>query len=1410
MIKSLGVCIGSSNIKIVELIDGKKIGKKLIKNHESNPKQSLSECIGEFDGYHYIAVTGRKFKDFVNLPAITEPEAVEYSLDNTNNGALISAGSENFILYKLNNGNVIDVITGNKCASGTGEFFLQQVGRMNISVEQAIMLAENSEPYRVSGRCSVFCKSDCTHALNKGTPIGRVCAGLGNMIANKVVELLRGMDKKNVVLVGGVTKNSYVMGQLKKKIENLEIPANADVFEALGAALYAYKHKTGKTSDELIKKEHTTFHRLPALAEAEELVEFKEIKKEKPTAGDDCIIGLDVGSTTTKAVLLRTKDDAILADIYLRTNGDPVRASRECYRSLFDQLKGLKITITGLGVTGSGRQIAGLFSLSKGIINEIIAHAAAAAYFDKNVDTILEIGGQDAKYTYLVNGVPCDYAMNEACSAGTGSFLEESAKESLNIDYQEIASIAMKSRAPCNFNDQCAAFISSDIKNAANEGILREDIVAGLVYSICMNYNNRVKGARKVGSRVFMQGGVCYNRAIPRAMANILKKKIVVPPEPGLMGAFGVALEVKNRIAAGSMQKQSFDLQELKDRQVKYGKSFTCAGTGENCDRGCTINLIKINGKNYPFGGACNKYYNILQDLDVRGDNLVDKRQDLLFDQGEPEGEKTIGMLRSFLTHSLYPLYFHFFSKLGMKVVLSDGVDEDGMQLCNSELCFPAEIAHGCYMNILKKEVDYIFLPQVQELYVRVHPGNEIDRFSCCYIMQAEPSILRSTFRDVKPRVLNPVLNFSKGWDSREKEFITLAKSLGFKGGREAYHFAVEKFETFLSKEREMGNRLLRELEQDKSKIAIVLFGRPYNAYAADANLGIPKKFTSRGYTVIPHECLPFDGESPTRNMYWANGQKITKAAKYVKKHPQLFAAYITNFSCGPDSFLVTYFRDIMKTKPSLTLELDSHSADAGLNTRVEAFVDIVDRYRRLGIKDTGPGRFRAADLVKENGNMLYIDSSGKKHDMRECKLLFPSMGRFGSEGIAAAFEGMGFVSEAVPVPDFDTLMIGRANTSCKECMPLQLCTASLLRYLEERKNKDELLLYFMPESAGNCRFAQYNIFLRNLVKKKQIKNTAIFTLSSAAGYAGLGSARILKVLKTLVVTDVIDDIYSAVSVIAEDVEEGKEVLEECWQKMLDCFRNNKDLKKTLRGVSSNLSRIPRKQELRDAKKMLLAGEIYVRKDNFSPLNLIDKLIKNDILVLRSPILEWFHYTDYNIKHKLSTRKRNLSQKVEFTIKQIFKHRIEKQIKKILAKSEFYEYYPIDIEKIIKEGSHYIPETLIGEAILTIGSIFHEVKNNVHGAISLGPFSCMPSRIVEAIVSQECDPGKNKFIKEMVPFLPIETDGNPYPQVVEARIESFCLQVERAYQRMHKGKVGGSSWKEAGWFGISRNNKASV
>jgi predicted CoA-substrate-specific enzyme activase len=488
------------------------------------------------------------------------------------------------------------------------------------------------------------------------------------MMANKIIELTSHIHCKKAAIIGGVSKNRKILSSLNNHFGELIVPEQAAYFEALGAALYSVKHPVSLVDIKaLFRKEHVSFTFHKDLKKFTHLVEFKEFQQGQAIENDCCILGLDVGSTTTKAIIMRRSDKAILASEYLRTNGDPIHASVACYKSLKQQLN-TPVRIVGLGVTGSGRHISGLHSKTSGIVNEIVAHANATIYFDKEVDTIFEIGGQDAKYTYITAGVPSDYAMNEACSAGTGSFLEEAAKESLNIDYRDIGDIALLASNPPDFNDQCSAFISSDVKNALHEGLRKEDIVAGLVYSICLNFTNRVKGNRPVGNKVFMQGGVCYNKAVPIAMAALTGKHIIVPPEPGLMGAFGVALEIHQRLDLDLMQEQEFVLDTLIERTVNYGDTFICKGHPEGCDRKCAINIILLDGKKIPFGGACNKYY-----LDNRSslkgnmiNNLVRIRQHLVFEKyipyyQFPADAPSIGIPKSFLVNSLYPLYYNFF-----------------------------------------------------------------------------------------------------------------------------------------------------------------------------------------------------------------------------------------------------------------------------------------------------------------------------------------------------------------------------------------------------------------------------------------------------------------------------------------------------------------------------------------------------------------------------------------------------------------------------------------------------------------------------------------------------------------------------------------------------------------------------
>jgi predicted CoA-substrate-specific enzyme activase len=1017
-------------------------------------------------------------------------------------------------------------------------------------------------------------------------PIGKVTAGLGCMVAEKIVELAQSLLDGPILLVGGVTRNSYIMEQLRKKIDHLIVPEERDYFEALGAAICAREKEMLQTERVRFDSKRSSFTTLPPLGEARNRVTFREFDVCKPQGGETCVIGLDVGSTTTKSVLLRTEDDAVIASVYLRTNGNPVKAARECYAEMASQLESKSVKIIGLGVTGSGRQITGLHGLTDSIITEILAHATAAAYFNPDVDTILEIGGQDAKYTYLVNGVPCDYAMNEACSAGTGSFLEEAAKESLNINYRDIEKIALQGEHPPNFNDQCAAFINSDIKNALQENVEIENIVAGLVYSICMNYNNRVKGQRKIGDQIFMQGGVCYNRAVPLAMATLLDKEIIVPPEPGLMGAFGVALEVKNRITAGLLEERGFKLEELAAREVRYGRSFTCSGKGQDCDRGCSINIVKIAGKSYSFGGACNRYYNLVHNLsiDPQPFDLVSDRQRLVFDRYEDSHDKNgfprtvIGIPKSLYVNTLFPLYYHFFKELGCEVILSDGVDPEGCKKVTSSFCYPVEIAHGVFQNLLDKNPSFIFLPHVSQLYVP--PGGRFNTGdpNVCIMAEGEPYCFRSVFRDTHDKIISPILDFSKGWHTMESRFIDVALRLGCskEKAKSAYRVAVSELKSFLENRKEIGDRLLKELEEDRSKIAVVLFGRPYNAYVDEANLGIPRKFASRGIHVVPFDVLRYDNEDCIENMAWATCQEIIKATYFVKRHPQLFGVFVTNFGCGPDSIILTYFRDIMKNKPSLTLELDSHSADAGINTRVEAFLDIVERYVTLGIEDeTETETFRAAEVVREGKAYRYINSEGVSYSVKDprVKLVLPSMGRAISELGSAAMRNFGFNCEPVSPPDFNTLMLGRKHTLCKECLPLILVTGSMLEYEGSRKNADEMLLYFMPTSIGSCRFCQYFVFLRKLIEKKRIPNLTMLTFSSGNSFAGIGTVNTITLVKSLIVADVMDDIRNAMCVLAVDTESALRLYDEQMQKIGACIEDRPaDLYRMLRKVAATLA----------------------------------------------------------------------------------------------------------------------------------------------------------------------------------------------------------------------------------------------
>lgn len=1428
--QAYGICLGATTISAVGLIKTKdvyKITKTIRKKHEGNPKKVYNEVLRELNtGDFPVLVTGRHFRDFVNLPSITEAEAVESALQYITRkedkyDVLVSAGGETFIVYRLDDDlKIAGISTGNKCASGTGEFFLQQIKRMALTIERAMEIAGQDEYYRVSGRCSVFCKSDCTHALNKGVPVANVTSGLCMMIAEKIIELVKKQSHKKVMITGGVALNKPVIKYIRQEINNVTVPKEAAYFEALGAAILGFT-KGEKVKDELFKKGKTSFSRLPPLKNAENLVTFCESKRGQFNEFNKCIIGLDVGSTTTKAVLLRIEDDAILSSVYLRTNGNPVESSRKCYEAIYNDIKDKKVEITGIGVTGSGRQIAGLFTLTDGIINEIIAHASAAVYFDPGVDTIFEIGGQDAKYTHLINGVASDYAMNEACSAGTGSFLEEAAKESFNIDYRDIADLALQAGTPPNFNDQCAAFISSDIKNAIHEGISQNDILAGLVYSICFNYVNRVKGYRPVGNKIFMQGGVCYNKAVPLAMASIINKPIVVPPDSGLMGAFGVALEIKKRISQGLLKEQNYNLKEIVERKVIYEKPFICAGGKEKCDLKCSINMIRIGEKVYPFGGACNKYYNIRYNFEFNAEknDYVKIRNELAFTKychalKVKPGAPTIGINKSLITYQVFPLYYNFFRILGCNVVVPDKINEKSIYRQTTSFCFPAQVALGLFDNLSDKTPDFYFIPHIEEMYV-AHGNRRKEFSSTCLFVQGEAFWMAQIFKDkvLKEKIISPTLNFRKGYEKERNKFIEIGRTLGFskKESAKAFDEAVAIQYQYRKEKKEIGKKFLDELHKDPKKIAIILFGPPHNAFSDYTNKGIPKKVSSRGYAILPFDLLTYDNEmieEPHDDyMHWEMGQKIIRASQIVKKDKQLFGIYITNFLCAMDSLLVPYFRRIMKEKPNLTLEIDGHTADAGIDTRIEAFIDVIKNY--LEVKSVSQtivdSNFISAKVAVEKSGIYFIDSNREKISIKDprVKMIMPSMGDISTKLFAAVVRKSGIKAHFIGISDKETLQFGRSVTTGKECLPMILCIGSMLKYLNNERTKDEKLIIFQPRAAGYCRLGQYHVFMNMLIRERKIKDVALLSLANEEKYAGLGPQFTINAWRAIVAGDVLDDIRNTLWTIAKNTKQAEDIFNEEINKLVAAIEetSSTDFVRQLRLTSKRLKEIPLKMTIEEVPEIAVMGEIFVRRDSFSNKDIAKRLAQRGFAARVSHVSEWIYYLSYMINNKLHIPNYTFWEWIEFFISDSIQRKIEKEIKNILSESGLYKIELINIGDIIKFSKHILPKNLKGEPGMILGTMFRDIFSKYAGIINIGPFSCMPVRFTESIANNMLDMKskieaykyagtkikENGFKeKDRIPFLTIEVDGNPWTQIIEARFESFCLQAARVAEKQGK------------------------
>ena len=1426
----LGIGIGASRVKIVAGPWALRDPVVRLRDHMGNPRGVVAEMLAEFDPVAVagMAVTGGEGASLIDGRKIYEAEAIEEAMRllDLKADAILSLGGESFVAYPLDpSGRVLDYVAGNRCAAGTVEFFKQQLGRMNLTVEEGTRLAASGRVVPLARRCSVHCKSDCTHALNKNRcTIADIAHTLCHNMAEKAAGLLQnyGLATGHLLVIGGASANPVVVDYLRRLLPQCEVivPDSAAYFEALGAAALARVRslEVPRAWSDLFRPARGSFASLKPLTEFADRVTFLPSRRGRVTAGRRYLLGIDGGSTTTKAALVDSETLEICASRYLKTNGNPEHAMKECLVSLRDQVReatgGGDVDVAGVATTGSSGEILSVLCGTPAYHNEIIAHAYGASFFCPDVDTIFEIGGQDSKFTLLRSRVAVDFNMNESCSAGTGSFIEEAAKDDLGVPMESIADLALKSTMPPRFSDQCAAFANTDIRKASQEGLSREDNLAGLCYAIVENYLTKVVGDRKVGDHILFQGGTSKNRAIAFAFAARTGKPITVPPDPELIGCFGIALWLREKLKSGEIPEKAYRIDDILKNAVSERVEFTCRA----CENLCSIQNLTINGVKHPFGGQCSRWENVRNRSPVEAEafDLVALRNRLMFlEYGVPaaaEDDRSrprSGIQAVFSAYGLYPLYSWFFHELGYGIALSERVDPDGVKRCQTNRCYPYEIAHGTFHDLLRREVTHLFVPHLQSM-----PRDEGAMGSlACPIAQGTPYYLAAAFADTGIRLHRPVLDLSAGIESALDAFVALGAELGH--GREdstrAFRKGCERQRAFEQRLKDEGRRALERIEKE-GRLGIVLVGRPYNAFAKVANMGVPRKFASRGVTILPYEFLPFEEEPTQYTMYWKYGQSILKALRFVRRHPRLFPVYISNFGCGPDSFIQHFAGFIMGRKPMLYLELDSHTADAGIGTRAAAFLDIVGGYLQLGEAEGAATPFRAAEFVLRNGQGCVVRGNGEVVPMRDPRvtLVFPSMGRFITEAAAAAAASVGMRTRALPPVDDRVLAIGRSFTSGKECSPAVFTVGSLMSYCAEehkRRSPDEILLFFMPTASGPCRFGQYHVYMKELVRHLELEDVAIMSPSAADGYGSLGSRFLMAAWQSVVIADLMRDVRAVLLAAAADRGAALESFETEWRRLVEAIRTGRAAAwRALRHAARRLAGIALKNDPRRLPRVLLTGEIYVRSDELSRRNIEELYADEGFLVKIADGMEWVYYTDWHYLNRLLGRQgyprhfldagtfirqavRALAGRrpgrhfVKTRIKLAYERSVERKARRVLARTGLLVAEPHAIEHVIDAGGSFIHPALTGEAILTAGStrVAFEESPGEHysGVVFIGPFNCMPTGVAESVT-------KPYARKRGIPMLVFETDGGPMTPNFRSQMEVHMLR-SRIYAAEHNG-----------------------
>lgn len=1359
----IGLDIGSATIKAVVFDSRKNILFSMYRRHMSEARKVLTavleEVCAKFPGrYFHIALTGSGALsvasglavDFVQ-EVVASSMAIKELIPDAD--AVVELGGEDAKLIFLTGG--ADLRMNESCAGGTGAFIDQMASFLSVSVSELDEMAlKAGHVYPIASRCGVFAKTDIVPLINEGCSKDDIAMSIMQAVVNQFIGgLARGRSiSGKVVFLGGPlafirSLRKCFADTLKLDGENAVFPENAELFVAMGAAIYARQSKSVPVMlEEVISglkklEEECEIQKLPPLFGSEkELKEFYERHRSSSVPKfsleeyeGSAWLGIDSGSTTIKAVLIDDQN-RLLYSYYGPNKGDPLSIAVKILKEIFERGKeGLKII--GAAATGYGSALlkAGL----KLDIDEVetVAHCEAASFFAPNVSFILDIGGQDIKCMKVRGGVIERIQLNEACSAGCGSFIENFAS-SLGIPLDEFVKAAIEAKAPVDLGTRCTVFMNSKVKQAQKDGISIGDIAAGLSYSVIRNACYKVikiNNTAELGECVVAQGGSFINDALLRALEKQLGKPVIRPDLSGLMGAFGAALIARKRVP----QKQLKDI--ISEKEINELNITTSGARCRQCTNNCVLTITSFGDRRrFISGNRCEKGAGLPAGEKI---NLYAYKYKRLFGPYVPlEREKarrgTVGIPRALNIYENYPLWFTLLTELGFRVELSSPSSkalffEGYGSIPSQTVCYPAKMTHGHIADLVKRGVGCIFFPCIPR--ERKEFFSQRDNYNCPVVI-GYPELLAKNIPELAEKnipVIAPFLPMDKKMLAKRLRDVSIFENIPMKELESAVCRAFEEMDRFKEDIRREGEKALAELEQ-KGGYGVVLAGHPYHVDPA-INHGIPELVNSCGMAVLSEDSVAhlMPDPGPLRVVdQWTYHSRLYRAGAYVAGTDNLAVLQLLSFGCGLDAITSDQLEEIITVKGRLYAQI---KIDEGASL--------------------GPAKIRIRSLLaalkdlhhreKEESVCSYREAAPFTKEMKDTHtILIPQLSPLHFQFMEAVFTGDGYKVEQLPEVNRQAVEIGLRYVNNDACFPAIVVVGQLLQAVKSGKYDTNKIALMISQTGGGCRATNYIAFLRKALQECGMEHIPIISMNMS-GYGKNPGFRLSgKILKRMMMVGFGGDALMRVlnRTRPYELEKGSaEALAEKWAEKIkkhirsgNVFGFDWCIFKMIKEFDAlPLKDIPRKP------RVGLVGEILL-KYHPDANNQAAKVVEQEggeavVPDLTDFVLYSFYDNVFNYKHLAGSWKSYVSSLCGIALLEFFRRSLIFGFKSSRRFSP-----PVRFKKLRKKVKGIISlGHQTGEGWLLAAEMLELLEDGVNNILCMQPFGCLPNHITGKGVIRE-------------------------------------------------------------------------